>query len=105
MERTLVFRITQVDRQRTAPAATTGGSQPDDSTTLRVEGALTSDCLADFHRACAPALERPVRLSLDVSGVTFLDEAAIQALRLIRRSGARITGSSPFIRELLKERP
>jgi len=70
-------------------------------TTLRLEGRLTRASLAEFRAACAPYLDRPGALHLDLSGLIYLDEPARRELRRLLRSRVPVHNCSPFIRELL----
>lgn len=94
-EQPALFRITRVD----GPA-----SRSATSTTLKLEGRLTAASLAELARACEPFQSRPETLELDASGVVYLDEPAILALQRAAHRHVRISGCSPFISELLRER-
>jgi anti-anti-sigma regulatory factor len=74
-------------------------------TTLRLEGRITARELAEVRAACEACAREGRALSLDVSGVRFLDSAAASALRALGRSALRLEGASPFVRLLLEEVP
>jgi RNA polymerase sigma-70 factor (ECF subfamily) len=66
--------------------------------TLRVEGRLTEGAMSEFAGALAGA----GAVRLDVSGILFADAAGIRAIRGAVRSGAKLTGCSGFLGELLR---
>lgn len=93
LENHTVFRITQVN-----------GQQHSTTTTLRVEGQLHASCLDEFARACEPYLGKPGAVRLDLAGVTFIDDAGVAAIRRLIAAKIMVSGCSPFVNELLKER-
>jgi len=77
----------------------------DGRVTLQVEGRLTGawvpeleDC---WHAAITGHPER--KISVDLSGVTCVDQAGQYLLRLMRRDGVILTGAGLAIRETLNE--
>lgn len=71
---------------------------------VRLQGALAGDGnIAELQRVCAPLLEAHGELTLDLSGVSFIDRVAAEALRELSGRGVVFTGCSPLIQELLKE--
>ena len=66
---------------------------------LRLEGSLTSQelPLLDASLAEDPAPE----LTLDLSGVSWLDAQAAARLNALRAAGAVLTACSPFLHRLL----
>ncbi len=69
-------------------------------TTIRVEGQLTSDGVAEVRAACESA-NPPFRL--DLSGLRSADSNGIRALQALSEAGAQLHGASPYINQLLLE--
>ena len=69
---------------------------------LRLEGKLVGPWLDELRQACQMSPDSPVALSLDLSGVSFVDSAGAKYLRVLLGQGAQITSCSPFVAELLK---
>ena len=69
---------------------------------LRLEGKLRGPWAEELGRVCSE-LSRggPRAISLDLSAVTFLDEAGTRLLRELTRGGAAVTASG-FVAELLR---
>lgn len=75
-------------------------SQMDNETaTLRVEGQLTEGTASELTTAAI--LVSPVRLRLDLSGVTFADQAGAALVRGFIAKGAELESCSGFMEELL----
>ena len=77
----------------------------DGGETLRVEGRLTHETVEELRMACETALAGRRPLSLDVSGLRFVDPAGVTLLRGFERRGAHLAGRSGFVGELLREGP
>lgn len=75
---------------------------PDGSPVVLVEGAITDDELALLEDVCRERRNGSARLTLDLTHVTYLDDAALRYLHALRVHGAEVVSRSPFIRELLK---
>jgi hypothetical protein len=71
---------------------------------LKLEGKLLKDWVDELQEACSQARAERDRLKLDLSEVLFVDVAGTIALRVLIREGVAIISTSPFIRELLKEK-
>jgi ABC-type transporter Mla MlaB component len=72
---------------------------------LKLEGTLHGpwvDETLDAHNLSAVATSR---ICLDLSGLTFADEAGAALLRDLIRSGASVVGCSSYIAELLQLSP
>jgi anti-anti-sigma regulatory factor len=69
---------------------------------LKVEGKLRGPWVEELSRVCA-GLGRgePRAVCLDLSAVTFLDEAGTRLLRELMRGGVVVTASG-FVAELLR---
>jgi anti-anti-sigma regulatory factor len=74
----------------------------DPSVLLKLEGKLRGPWVEELGRVCSE-LNRgePRAIRLDLSAVTFLDEAGIRLLRALMRGGAAMTASG-FVAELLR---
>lgn len=78
----------------------------DGSPVLSIEGTITDDELPILDEVCRERLSGSSRLILDLTHVTYLDDAALRYLHGLRARGAEVGSRSPFIRELLRrERP
>lgn len=74
----------------------------DGSPVLVIEGSITDDDLMILDDVCRERLNGSTRLVLDLTHVTYLDDAARRYLDGLRDRGADVASRSPFIRELLK---
>jgi anti-anti-sigma regulatory factor len=72
-----------------------------DGLTLRLEGRLLEPWVAELRQESLAAGTRPLRL--DLSAVSFLDAAGVEAVRGLLSQGATLGGCSSFVRELLGE--
>ncbi len=68
-------------------------------TTLRIDGDLTRQGVAELEKACA-SVDGPV--DLDLSQLMKADAEAVRALKNLFGSGARLVAASPYIDLLLK---
>ena len=66
--------------------------------TIRVEGQLTTDAVPDLEWEVA-RFSWPVEL--DLSGLVSADADGLQELRSLSARGAKLSGASPYIRQLL----
>jgi ABC-type transporter Mla MlaB component len=71
-------------------------------TTLRLAGRLIGPWVEELRLACEAALAKGEVLALDMSEVSFVDQAGVELLRRLRRRDARLSNCSGFIAELLK---
>ncbi len=70
-------------------------------TTLRVAGDLVGDWAAFLERECVRRLEAGAELSLDLSDLKRVDDAGLEALRRLKKSGARIARCPRVVSELI----
>jgi len=75
-----------------------------DRTRLRLEGRLTAGELDALDAAWRDCRADRRRVEIDLAGVRFMDGAAASWLRARAGEPVEITGCSPFVRELLKDR-
>src|SRR5262245_43569772 len=71
---------------------------------LRVEGRLTHENVEELRMACTAFVGDHGSVALDVSGLRFVDQTGVAMLHDLEQQGARITGCSGFVRELLRDR-
>jgi hypothetical protein len=85
--------------------------------TLKIEGKLTRHTIGEVARlsvqppqsptngvAASRALVNPPEaLELDLSDVTFMDDAAAAVVRMLLRRGISLGACSPLVRQMLKE--
>ena len=71
----------------------------DDSTiTVRLDGKIVSTTTAELEEACRQYRNGGGKaLSLDVSGVTFIDDDGLGMLKKIKRRGIAMVNGSPFV--------
>ncbi len=68
-------------------------------TTLRIDGELTGEGVAELEKACA-SVDGPV--DLDLSQLMKADAEGVRALKNVLGSGARLVGASVYIELLMK---
>jgi anti-anti-sigma regulatory factor len=69
---------------------------------LRLEGRLAGIWVEELQRECAKELAHPRQLSLDMSGVQYLDQTAKNFLWGLMGKDVRIENCSPFVSEQLR---
>jgi anti-anti-sigma regulatory factor len=72
---------------------------------LKLEGRCSSDVVGELDAAWRKALEKAGarRISIDLSDVIVLDDAAQEQLEHMHRAGARFVARGCLMRELLRE--
>jgi hypothetical protein len=70
---------------------------------LKLEGKMLAAWVGELQEACRLARAEGCHLELDLSGLLFVDVPGTIALRELVRQGVRISTTSPFVGELLKE--
>jgi anti-anti-sigma regulatory factor len=73
----------------------------DERRLLKLEGKLMGPWVNELERVCAETSESPVRVSLDLAAVRFVDQAGVNLLRGLLERGVRLAACSRFIAELL----
>ncbi len=71
---------------------------------LRLEGKLTGPWVEELLRACQTQADEPPVGALDLSGVTFVDELGLRALRDLSDRGVPLQTLSGFVAELWRRR-
>ena len=72
------------------------------SVTLLLEGRLIGPWVEELRLACAQARRGPMKVTVDLGGVAFVDRAGIALLRELADHDTRLAGCSPFVAEQLK---
>ena len=76
--------------------------EDDTRMTLRLDGKIVSTTTAELEKACRQYRNGGGKvLSLDVSGVTFIDDDGLGMLKKIKRRGIAMVNGSPFVETLL----
>lgn len=68
---------------------------------LKVEGRIAGEWVQELAREVGRALAAAPTVVLDMSGVTYVDQAGVDLLRTLRERGAELTECSRFVRVLL----
>jgi anti-anti-sigma regulatory factor len=68
---------------------------------LKLEGKLREPWLDELRSACVATGTPPTGLRLDLTALTFIDEAGAQFLDSLIRQGATVIACSPFVAEML----
>jgi thiamine pyrophosphate-dependent acetolactate synthase large subunit-like protein len=71
----------------------------DTGTVLRVDGCLEAECLEELARACEGAR---APLTLNLEGVSWIDDRAARSLRRLVAGGATVANASPYVALRLK---
>jgi hypothetical protein len=80
----------------------TGIESSDSTTTFKLEGKLLGPWVGELRNAFEGSRTPPDRVLLDLSALTFADEAGLICLRSMIRDGASLVACSGFVGEMLK---
>lgn len=69
--------------------------------TVRLEGRMVGPWVEELRRACEPYLGAGRAVTVDFSGVSFIDREGLALCRALRQRRARFTNCSPFVKEQL----
>jgi len=69
---------------------------------LRLEGRVVAEWAALLEQACSELLTRRDEVSLDLAGVSFIDQAGVEALRRLSLAGAEILCTSGPVASVLE---
>jgi len=72
---------------------------------LFLEGRLLGPWVHELAGTVAAASDSPAGLQLDLTGVHYVDAQGLALLRSLQGRGAVLRAVSPFVAELLHERP
>jgi ABC-type transporter Mla MlaB component len=84
-----MLRITREERSRSRA-------------TLRLEGSVVAEWAALLERECSSLLRSWGAVSLDLAGVSFVDQAGVEALERLSRAGAEIRCPSGPVASVLE---
>jgi hypothetical protein len=73
----------------------------DSTQTFRLEGKLLGPWVAEVLDVCRSRDGRSSQRSLDLSGLTFVDQAGAELLKDLIRRGITVSACSGFVAELL----
>lgn len=74
---------------------------PDATPTFKLDGKLLAPWVAEVQQVCLPAGEGTGRANLDLSGLTFVDQAGARLLQDLLHRGLTISACSGFVAALL----
>ena len=83
-----MLRITRIDGRKSMQ-------------TLKLEGKLLEPWVAELLNVCTPSNGQSGRTTLDLSGLTYVDQAGAKTLKDLIRHGYVVSGCSAFVAELL----
>lgn len=75
---------------------------PDGGSVLRLEGRVIGPWVEVLRWACERALTGPAGLTLDLGGVSFVDQDGAELLQSFCIRRVALINSSPFVREQLR---
>jgi ABC-type transporter Mla MlaB component len=73
----------------------------DSTQTLKLEGKLREPWVTEVLGACASGDDQTCQTRLDLSGLTFVDQAGLNLLKDLIRGGIAVSACSGFVAELL----
>ena len=74
----------------------------DETPTLRLEGQVIGPWVEELKRLCEQILATGVKLSLDLSDVSFVDRDGVELFRSLRDRHVALLNCSGFVAEQLK---
>lgn len=83
----------------------TNVNESESHATLRVEGQIGSQWVAELERETKRLLQRERRVVLDFAGVKFIGSQGAEMVKRIVTDGVEIVNCSALIKGLLNERP
>ena len=69
---------------------------------LRLEGRVVGPWVGELRQICEPLVSDGSKLALDLTEVTFADEAGVTLLASLRARGVKLLNAMPFVEEQLK---
>ena len=77
-------------------------THPSSLVTLKIEGQIASDWVEELESECLRSLQHQRTVSLDFTGVTFIDRGGITMLNRIATDNLKIINCPALIRDLLR---
>ena len=74
-----------------------------EASTLRLEGRVIGPWVDELSRLCASLLKERASVTLDLSGVSFVDGDGLDLFRELRTHRVVLQNCSPLVNEQLKE--
>ena len=75
----------------------------DETTTLRLEGQMIGQGVAEAQKVCEQFLATGCKLTLDLAEMLFVDRSGIALLQDLIRRQVTLANCSPFLKEQLKQ--
>lgn len=75
----------------------------EEESTLRLEGRVIGPWVDELSRLCASLLKERVSVTLDLSGVSFVDGHGLALFRELRTHRVVLQNCTPLVNEQLKE--
>lgn len=75
---------------------------PKESATLRLDGQVIGPWVGELRRSCDKVLADGGELTLDLTGVSFVDGEGIRLFRRLLDRHVTLTNCSPFVAEQLR---
>ena len=74
-----------------------------DAVTLRLDGEVTGRWTEELQRSCEDALSGGSQLTLDLGGLSFIQNEGLALFRSLRSRCVVLTNASPFVAQQLKD--
>jgi ABC-type transporter Mla MlaB component len=74
----------------------------DSRKTFKLDGKLLGPWVAEVKQVCTEGHGQPERIHLDLSGLTYADQAGAMLLKDLVRRGITVSSCSGFIAQLLR---
>ncbi len=78
-------------------------AKDEETVTLEIEDRIVGPWFDELKRECKKCLVTQSKLVIDLSGVSFIDDRGVKALKRIVGDRTRLTGYSLFLSGLLNE--
>ena len=78
------------------------GKRAKHAITLRLEGHMVGPWVGELRQICEPLLNTGRTLALELTDVSFADEAGVALLSSLKTRGAKLLNATPFLEEQLK---
>ena len=68
---------------------------------LKIEGKLGSQWVQELARVADEALAGEAAVTLDLAGLSYVDESGVRLLQLLGARGVELVGASTFVHSLI----